>query len=109
MTEASDSFGGTNWQKLFKLELPLAKGNIFAGINQTMMLALSMVVVASMIGAPGLGQGVLSAVQRSQVGSGFVYGIAVVILAIILDRFTQKLNSTKAKTSENASTKKIKT
>jgi len=108
LTEASDSFGGTNWQKLFKLELPLAKGNIFAGINQTMMLALSMVVVASMIGAPGLGQGVLSAVQRSQVGSGFVYGIAVVILAIILDRFTQKLNSNKAKTSENASAKKSK-
>ncbi|MDN6639167.1 MAG: ABC transporter permease/substrate binding protein [Tetragenococcus sp.] len=108
LTEASDSFGGTSWQKLFKLELPLAKGNIFAGINQTMMLALSMVVVASMIGAPGLGQGVLSAVQRSQVGSGFVYGIAVVILAIILDRFTQKLNSSSAKTSKDASTKKSK-
>ncbi len=93
LVEASDSFGGTGWQKLFKLEMPLAKGNIFAGINQTLMLSLSMVVIASMIGAPGLGQGVLSAVQRSQVGNGFVYGIAIVILAIIMDRFTQNLNS----------------
>ncbi|GAA3012996.1 ABC transporter permease/substrate binding protein [Tetragenococcus solitarius] len=99
LVEASDSFGGTAWQKLFKLEMPLAKGNIFAGINQTLMLALSMVVIASMIGAPGLGQGVLSAVQRSQVGSGFVFGLAIVILAIILDRFTQNLNSSGNKKS----------
>lgn len=92
LVEASDSFGSTNKQKLFKLELPLAKSTILAGINQTIMLALSMVVIASMIGAPGLGQGVLSAVQRSQVGSGFVSGLALVILAIIMDRFTQNLN-----------------
>lgn len=92
LVEASDSFGGTEKQKLFKLELPLAKGTIFAGINQTIMLALSMVVIASMIGAPGLGQGVLSAVQRSQVGNGFVNGLALVILAIIMDRFTQNIN-----------------
>src|SRR5699024_6772985 len=95
LTEASDSFGGTGKQKLFKVELPLAKGNIFAGINQTIMLALSMVVIASMIGAPGLGQGVLSAVQRSQIGSGFVNGLALVILAIIMDRFTQNMNHPK--------------
>ena len=95
LVEASDSFGGTGVQKLFKLELPLAKGNIFAGINQTIMLALSMVVIASMIGAPGLGQGVLSAVQRSQIGSGFVNGLALVILAIIMDRFTQNMNHPK--------------
>ncbi|GMA52983.1 hypothetical protein GCM10025857_43400 [Alicyclobacillus contaminans] len=56
LKEASDSFGGTNWQKLYKLEIPLAKGSIFAGINQTIMLSLSMVVISSMIGAPGLGQ-----------------------------------------------------
>lgn len=92
LVEASDSFGSTSKQKLFKLELPLAKSTILAGINQTIMLALSMVVIASMIGAPGLGQGVLSAVQRSQVGSGFVSGLALVILAIIMDRFTQNLN-----------------
>lgn len=108
LVEASDSFGGTPWQKLFKLELPLAKGNIFAGINQTLMLALSMVVIASMIGAPGLGQGVLSAVQRSQVGSGFVFGIAIVILAIILDRFTQNLNTNGNNSSEKATSKKSK-
>ncbi|MDN5831181.1 MAG: proline/glycine betaine ABC transporter permease, partial [Tetragenococcus halophilus] len=75
LKEASDSFGGTLWQKLYKLEMPLAKGSIFAGINQTIMLSLSMVVISSMIGAPGLGQGVLAAVQRSEVGNGFVYGV----------------------------------
>lgn len=97
LVEASDSFGGTGWQKLMKLELPLAKGTIMAGVNQTMMLALSMVVTASMIGAPGLGRGVLSALQQAQVGNGFVNGLALVILAIIIDRFTQKLNAPKQK------------
>ena len=66
-----------------------------AGVNQTTMLALSMVVIASMIGAPGLGRGVLSALQRAQVGNGFVNGVALVILAIIIDRFTQHLNNKK--------------
>lgn len=92
LTEASEAFGSTAWQKLFKLELPLAKQTIFAGINQTTMLALSMVVTASMIGAPGLGEGVLTALQRANVGSGFVYGTALVILAIVMDRLTQKMN-----------------
>ncbi|HCM90507.1 MULTISPECIES: ABC transporter permease/substrate binding protein [Vagococcus] len=95
LVEASDSFGGTGKQKLFKLELPLAKNTILAGINQTTMLSLSMVVIASMIGAPGLGRGVLSALQRAQVGNGFVNGVALVILAIIIDRFTQHLNKPK--------------
>src|SRR5699024_7010834 len=107
LVEASDSFGGTAKQKLFKLELPLAKGNIFAGVNQTLMLALSMVVIASMIGAPGLGQGVLSAVQRSQVGNGFVYGLGIVILDIIMDRFTQNINKVQAhKVVKNKAEKK---
>lgn len=101
LVEASDSFGGTGKQKLFKLELPLAKGTIMAGINQTMMLALSMVVTASMIGAPGLGRGVLSALQQAQVGNGFVNGLALVILAIIIDRFTQKLNAPKKERNKN--------
>lgn len=92
MEEAADSFGSTPKQKLFKVELPLAKSTIMAGVNQTIMLALSMVVLASMVGAPGLGQGILSAVQHAAVGAGFVNGIALVILAITIDRFTQRLN-----------------
>ncbi|MDQ0256114.1 glycine betaine/proline transport system permease protein/glycine betaine/proline transport system substrate-binding protein [Evansella vedderi] len=93
LVEASDAFGSTPTQKLFKVELPMAKATIMAGINQTVMLALSMVVIASMIGAPGLGREVVSALQRSQVGPGFVAGISIVILAIIIDRFTQSMNT----------------
>ena len=99
LIEASDSFGGTGKQKLFKVELPLAKNTILAGVNQTIMLALSMVVTASMIGAPGLGRGVLSALQHADIGSGFVNGVSLVILAIIIDRLTQKLNQPLAKKS----------
>ncbi|PXW91456.1 glycine betaine/proline transport system permease protein/glycine betaine/proline transport system substrate-binding protein [Streptohalobacillus salinus] len=91
LKEAAEAFGSTGAQKLFKLELPMAKGTIMAGINQTVMLALSMVVIASMIGAPGLGNPVVSALQRSQAGAGFVAGISIVILAIIMDRFTQNI------------------
>lgn len=89
LIEASDSFGTTSMQKLIKVQLPLAKASIMAGVNQTVMLALSMVVIASMIGAPGLGRDVLSSLQRAEVGSGFVAGLSIVILAIIIDRFTQ--------------------
>lgn len=92
LIEAAESFGSTGNQKLFKLELPLAKNTIFAGINQTVMLTLSMVVIASMIGAPGLGTDVLTALQRAEVGEGFVAGLAIVILAIIVDRLTQSLS-----------------
>ncbi|SHG66705.1 ABC transporter permease [Ornithinibacillus halophilus] len=95
LVEASEAFGSTGAQKLFKVELPMARATIMAGINQTVMLALSMVVIASMIGAPGLGREVLSALQRAQVGPGFVAGIGIVILAIIIDRFTQTANSKK--------------
>ncbi|HES3528593.1 TPA: ABC transporter permease/substrate binding protein [Streptococcus pyogenes] len=93
LIEASDAFGSTGKQKLFKVELPLAKNTIMAGVNQTMMLALSMVVTGSMIGAPGLGREVLSALQHAGIGSGFVSGLALVILAIVLDRMTQLFNS----------------
>jgi glycine betaine/proline transport system permease protein/glycine betaine/proline transport system substrate-binding protein len=96
LVEASEAFGSTEFQKLFKVELPMAKATIMAGINQTVMLALSMVVIASMIGAPGLGREVLSALQRAQVGPGFVAGIGIVILAIIIDRITQNLNRDKS-------------
>ncbi|QHJ70093.1 ABC transporter permease [Planococcus halotolerans] len=92
LVEAAEAFGSTGAQKLFKVELPMAKTTIMAGINQTVMLALSMVVIASMIGAPGLGREVLSALQRADVGTGFVAGLGIVILAIIIDRFTQSFS-----------------
>lgn len=92
LIEAADAFGSTGMQKLFKVQLPMAKTTIMAGINQTIMLALSMVVIASMIGAEGLGVEVFRAVTRNQAGQGFASGLSVVILAIILDRITQALN-----------------
>jgi len=92
LVEAADSFGSTGWQKLYKIELPNAQSTIMAGVNQTVLLALSMVVTASMIGAPGLGTNVLTALQRGQVGSGFVSGFALVVLAIIIDRLLQSAN-----------------
>lgn len=95
MIEAAEAFGSTGSQRLFKVELPLAKPTIMAGINQTVLLALSMVVIASMIGAPGLGERVINALQRAQVGPGFVSGFALVVLAIILDRTMQGFNKSK--------------
>ncbi|TPR18810.1 proline/glycine betaine ABC transporter permease [Apilactobacillus timberlakei] len=95
LVEAADSFGSTGWQKLIKVELPIAKSTLMSGVNQGMMLALSMVVIASMIGATGLGAQVYFAVGRNNAGSGFAAGIAIVILAIILDRITQAFNKNK--------------
>lgn len=95
LIEASDAFGATSWQKLFKVQLPLAKNTIMQGVNQTIMLALSMVVIASMIGAEGLGTEVYRAIGRNQAGQGFAAGIAIVILAIILDRMIQVMNRKK--------------
>jgi len=92
LIEAADAFGSTAVQKLFKVQLPMAKSTIMAGINQTIMLALSMVVIASMIGAEGLGVEVFRAVTRNEAGQGFASGISIVILAMILDRMTQALN-----------------
>lgn len=89
LVEGADAFGSTRGQKLFKLQLPLAWPTIMAGINQTIMLALSMVVIAAMVGANGLGKEVYGAIQRLEPGAGFEAGIAVVILAILLDRITQ--------------------
>ena len=94
LIEAADSFGSTSWQKLIGLQLPMAKNTIMSGVNQTMMLGLSMVVIASMIGALGLGTQVYFAVGRNDAGAGFAAGIAVVIVAIILDRITQSFNKT---------------
>lgn len=92
LIEAADSYGSTSWQKLVKVQLPLAKSTLMAGVNQSMMLSLSMVVIASMIGAMGLGTEVYFAVGRNNAGSGFTAGIAIVVLAIILDRITQAFN-----------------
>lgn len=96
LVEAADAFGSTASQKLFKVELPMAKGTIMAGVNQSIMLALSMVVIAAMIGAKGLGQKVYYALGQNNVGAGFESGIAIVILAIILDRITQNLDKKKS-------------
>jgi glycine betaine/proline transport system permease protein len=87
--EAGLAFGCTPRQLLFKVQLPLAMPSIMAGVNQTIMLALSMVVIASMIGAGGLGNTVLTGIQRLDVGLGFEGGLGVVLLAILLDRITQ--------------------
>lgn len=106
LVEAADAFGSTPSQKLFKVELPLAKNTILAGVNQTMMLALSMVVTGSMIGAPGLGREVLSALQKADIGNGFVSGISLVILAIILDRVTQAFNAPKDSQQAKSATNK---
>jgi len=89
LLEAADAFGATARQRLISVELPLAVPNILQGINQTTMMALAMVVIASMIGAPGLGQTVLVGLQRSDVGTGLVGGLSIVVMAIVLDRMTQ--------------------
>ena len=89
--EAGLAFGCTDRQLLTKVQLPLALPSIMAGVNQTIMLALSMVVIASMIGAGGLGNVVLTGIQRLNVGLGFEGGLGVVIVAILLDRLTQSI------------------
>lgn len=89
--EAAEAFGATRWQMMREVRLPLAMPSIMAGINQTTMMALAMVVIASMVGAGGLGEKVLVAINRIDVGSGFEAGFAVVALAIVIDRLTQGL------------------
>jgi glycine betaine/proline transport system permease protein len=91
MIEAAASFGSTPFQMLAKVQLPLALPSIMAGVNQCIMLALSMSVIAAMIGAGGLGGIVYRAITRLEIGSGFEGGVGVVIIAIILDRITQSV------------------
>ncbi|ERK13890.1 L-proline glycine betaine ABC transport system permease protein ProW [Pantoea sp. AS-PWVM4] len=91
LIEASESFGASPRQMLFKVQLPLAMPTIMAGVNQTLMLALSMVVIASMIAVGGLGQMVLRGIGRLDMGLATVGGVGIVILAIILDRLTQSV------------------
>jgi len=98
VVEACLAFGATPHQLLYKAQLPIARPTILAGLNQTIMLALSMVVIGGMIGAGGLGQEVLSGITQLKIGLGFESGIAVVILAIFLDRITQSFGGGNAST-----------
>jgi glycine betaine/proline transport system substrate-binding protein len=98
--EAAQAFGVTRWQMLTRVTLPLARPSIMAGINQTTMMALSMVVVASMIGARGLGEDVLAGIQTLDVGQGLQAGVAIVILAIVIDRITQAYGRSHRATSK---------
>lgn len=93
IVEAGQSFGCTSRQLLFKVQLPNAMPSIMAGVNQTIMMALSMVIIASMVGAGGLGNDVLASIQRLDIGLGFESGMAVVLLAIILDRITESFGT----------------
>ena len=99
VVEASYSFGATRWQLLFKVQLPLALPTILTGVNQTIMMSLSMVVIAAMISAGGLGEVVLKGITQMKIGLGFEGGVAVVILAIILDRITQSIAQRKNKST----------
>lgn len=87
--EAGQAFGCTSMQLLWKVQLPIALPTLMAGVNQTIMMALSMVIIASMVGAGGLGNDVLASIQRLDIGLGFESGLAVVLLAIMLDRITE--------------------
>lgn len=87
--EAADAFGSTPWQKLTKVQLPMALPTIFAGINQTIMMALAMVIIAAMIGVKGLGQPVLQSIYNQYFTKGVLYGLAIVIVAIVFDRVSQ--------------------
>ena len=90
LVEAGESFGATRWQMLLKVELPSAAPLIFAGITQCTMLSLSMVVIAALVGAGGLGVPVVRALNSVQVGMGIEAGLAIVLLAVILDRITRR-------------------
>ena len=97
--EAALAFGSDSKQMLYKVELPVALPTILAGVNQTIMLALSMVVIAALIGAGGLGEPVVTGLQQLDIGLGFEGGLAIVILAVYLDRVTQALGEFSQKSS----------
>ena len=89
MIEAADAFGLTARQKLTRVQLPLAVPNIMAGVNQTIMMSLAMVVIASLVAAPGLGVLVLQGIRSSDLGVGIVAGLGIVLLAVVLDRVSK--------------------
>ncbi|MBF6029807.1 proline/glycine betaine ABC transporter permease [Pseudomonas sp. P115] len=95
MIEAGQAFGCTRSQLLIRVQLPLARHSIMAGINQSIMMALAMVVIASMIGARGLGEDVLAGINNLDIGKGMQAGLAIVILAIVIDRISQSFGRSK--------------
>jgi glycine betaine/proline transport system permease protein len=95
VVEAAYAFGSTSWQVLRKVEIPLAMPTVMAGLNQTIMLSLSMVVIAALIGAGGLGVPVFEGLNSLRVGLAGIGGISIVLLAMVLDRITQALGNSK--------------
>jgi glycine betaine/proline transport system permease protein len=89
--EAAHAFGATSWQTLIKVELPLSLKTIMAGVNQVIMLSLSMVVISGLVGAGGLGEPVVAGLSQLDVGISFVGGLGIVVIAIMLDRITRAL------------------
>jgi ABC-type proline/glycine betaine transport system permease subunit len=87
--EAAEAHGATRWQTLIKVELPLARESLLVGVNQTIVMSLSMVVVAALIGADGLGYDVMTALRNIKSGDGVLAGIAIVLCAVIPDRILQ--------------------
>ena len=96
LIEAATAFGATHWQMLIEVQFPLAMRTVMAGLNQTLMLALSMVVIAALIGAGGLGLTVFTGLGRLDVGNATAGGVGIVLLAIILDRISQAMGEKRA-------------
>ncbi|BBO91576.1 ABC transporter permease [Desulfosarcina ovata] len=95
LVEAAQAFGATDWQVLRKVQVPLAMPTILAGLNQTIMMALSMVVIAALIGAGGLGSPVILGLNTLDIGRAVIGGLGIVLMAIVLDRITQSMAKTK--------------
>jgi glycine betaine/proline transport system permease protein len=91
LVEAAQAFGATNWQVLIRVQVPLAMPTILAGLNQTIMMALSMVVIAALIGAGGLGSPVILGLNTLDIGRAVIGGLSIVLMAIVLDRITQSM------------------
>ena len=102
--EAAQAFGATPWQTLLKVELPLALQTIMAGVNQVIMLALSMVVIAALIGAGGLGEPVYQGLSRLDIGLSFEGGMGIVVIAVVLDRITRGLGVSRSKAGKGGAT-----